>query len=360
MKALLNIYDKISEYRIRFPRLIDAKRELSIKYNNKQIPSITREQKHLINLFWKKECRYVGNINYKYLALYNRYNECFDSRYIPDNIYYSKIDTYYNNSIDCMAIDDKNMYDLYFPDVNQPNTIARKIKGNYLDAQYNFISIQDIIANIKERKNIIIKKAISSDGGNGIRFWNLNEGIELLQEYLSASYDYIVQEVIIQHPDISKLHSKSINSIRLLTLNRNNMISVLSGIIRMGVNGSKVDNGHSGGIFCGINDDGSLKDCAYKYMTGKRFEYMHPNGAVFSETTIPNYDKCKELVMSLSPRMSRVSNLTSWDLSVDLEGNPILIEVNLAYGGLFFHQMANGPIFGDMTQEILMEVFNKK
>lgn len=54
-----------------------------------------------------------------------------------------------------------------------------------------------------------------------------------------------------------------------------------------------------------------------------------------------------------------MSRLTSWDLSVDVEGNPVLIEVNLAYGGLFFHQITNGPVFGDLTEDIINEVIKK-
>lgn len=38
---------------------------------------------------------------------------------------------------------------------------------------------------------------------------------------------------------------------------------------------------------------------------------------------------------------------------------PVLIEANLCSGELDFHQLNNGPIFGDETKEILMEVFNR-
>ena len=129
----------------------------------------------------------------------------------------------------------------------------------------------------------------------------------------------------------------------------------------MGANGSNVDNGHSGGVFSGIDNSGRLKDCAYNYMTGRKFEKKHPTtGSVLSDSVIPNYEKCKELVVKLAPRLTSFSRLTSWDLSVDECGEPILIEVNLANGGLFFHQIANGPVFGDMTKEVIDEVIKMK
>ena len=51
--------------------------------------------------------------------------------------------------------------------------------------------------------------------------------------------------------------------------------------------------------------------------------------------------------------------LVSWDISVDEAGDPVLIETNLNYGELEFHQLCNGPVFGEDTRQILDEVFQK-
>lgn len=349
MNKLLRIYDKISLLRVKLPRIIDARKELSLKNNYLSIRKLTPQESAAVKSFW-------GGVkpNTKYLSLYNTHNTIFDPRYIPDDMYYSKIDLYFNNGVDCFALDDKNMYDLYFPHTKQPRTIIRKINGSFLDKDYHLISLDFAIEECKKERNIIIKKAICSNGGKSIVFWHTNEGTDILKDKLSASYDFIVQEIITQHPDIAKLHPTSINTIRILTLLFDDQVHILSAIIRMGANGSKVDNGHSGGVFCGIDKNGQLKDIAYTYMTGQRFERYHPTtGAVFSDCIIPNFDKCKKMIRELAPRISRVSRLTSWDLSITEDGSPTLIEVNLAYGGLFFHQITNGPVFGNMTKKII-------
>lgn len=122
-----------------------------------------------------------------------------------------------------------------------------------------------------------------------------------------------------------------------------------------------MDNGHSGGCFAGIRDDGRIKDVAYNYMTGERYLHKHPtSGTKFSDCVIPNFEACKSLVKDLDPRLSRVSRLTLWDLSVGEDGKPILLEVNLYWGGLFFHQIANGPVFGDKVVEIIRTILRKK
>lgn len=42
------------------------------------------------------------------------------------------------------------------------------------------------------------------------------------------------------------------------------------------------------------------------------------------------------------------------------EGEPVLLEANLKYGELRFHQLNNGPVFGESTDDILNEVFAHK
>lgn len=107
-----------------------------------------------------------------------------------------------------------------------------------------------------------------------------------------------------------------------------------------------------------IEDDGRLKDTAFTYMTGKRLNYVHPTtGAVFSESKIPNNDKCKALVKSLLPRIARLYSLTSWHLSFNEACKPILVELNLLSGGLFFHQITNGPVFGELRKNIINNIF---
>ena len=355
MNNIVEWYNWLGKLRVKIPRLVDSHKELSLKKKNFPYRKPTSEQLKVIREFW-------GDIkpNLKYLSLYNYHNDTFDPRYIPDDMYYGTIDAYFNNGIDCFALDDKNFYNLYFPDVSQPKTIARKNLGIYTDDSYNIITIEDVISRCLSEGSVIIKQSTLSNGGDNIVFWNKTNGIEYLRNVLLRYQNIIIQNIVEQHNEIGKVHPSSLNSIRMLTLTFDNQVHILSTIVRMGANGSNVDNGHSGGIFCGINDDGSFKKTAYTYMSGDRFDDIHPTTKVkFSDCRIPNFDKCKSVVTRLAPRLCRISRLTSWDLTVNKKGEPILIEVNLAYGGLFFHQICNGPVFGDMTERVLNEVFKR-
>lgn len=157
---------------------------------------------------------------------------------------------------------------------------------------------------------------------------------------------------------MSKLNESSVNTIRLLSfLDKNGKVKIYSSVVRMGVNNSKVDNASSGGITCGIEEDGRLKPIAYS-ANGQKFD-EHPNTHMkFNSIVIPNYSKLEELVQRLHIKLPHF-RLLSWDFAVDVENDPILIEVNLRYGELDFHQLNNGPVFGNDTKKILDEVFER-
>lgn len=281
----------------------------------------------------------------------------FDARYLPLDIQYCFIDDWFNDTRSAWALDDKNMYDLYFYDVNKPKTVARIVTNRFFDENYDELSIEQVVERCSECKSVILKPSIGKSGGTGIQFWSIIDGQDVLRKLLSERDNFIIQEVIRQHSEISKIYPDSINSVRIVTCHYNGNTNVLSSVIRMGVNGNRLDNASQGGLFCGINEDGTLKKYAYT-KTGEAVT-EHPQGSVFSGCRIPNFNKCKELVLHLSNRFIRISKLISWDLAIGEDGEPILIEVNLCYGGADIHQIANGPLFGDKTEEILDKVFRQ-
>ena len=124
----------------------------------------------------------------------------------------------------------------------------------------------------------------------------------------------------------------------------------------MGVDSGRVDNVTAGGISCGINNDGTLKKYATAYYTGEKFE-RHPQGFIFDGYKVPSYDKAVKLIMEAAPLIPHF-RLVSWDIAIDKEGEPVLIEANMRKGGINLNQFNNGPLFGELTEKILDEVFN--
>lgn len=313
-----------------------------------------------IDAFWERfmsaEVRSLL-INYKYYDIYNNVLAPGEElcHYMPDSFYQTFIDEYYTNPQHSFPCDDKNLYDLYFHDVNRPVTIFRKTNGFFLDGNYKEISLNNVIALCTDEEEVILKKGRFSMSGEGIMFWNGHQSEEALLKFLGESSDVVCQRIIKQHSELSRINPTSVNTIRIMTFVFAGQVHILSIVLRMGVNGARVDNACQGGIVCGVKSSGQLKDIAYNTY-GTRF-LKHPQGLSFESVTIPNFDECTDLVTILAKRFSSVSRLISWDLAVDESGHPLLIEFNLSFGELDFHQLCNGPIFGDMTEDVLNDVF---
>lgn len=315
---------------------------------------ISDKQKSEIRRFWKP---YLNTLkarlafDMRWFDVYNRTN-VFGAdltTYVPDGYYYAIIDKCLTNGIDAYTMDDKNLYDLYFHDINQPATIVRKVRGVYLDVDYNIISEDEAIEKCVNSKSVVIKPSVNAWAGKGIVFWHEEDGIQSLRKAFSEKGSVVVQDRIKQHEFMAQFTDSCVNTMRIVTLLWNNEIHITSSVLIMGGAAAKTNHLHGGGIVCGILPNGHLREIAFD---GNLNEYrQHPNGIVFANVRIPNYDKCVALVKKLAPRMIGISKLLNWDITLDQNGEPLLIEVNLTFGGSV--QIAAGPAFGNMTVEIL-------
>lgn len=317
---------------------------------------LTRAQKKEIKeLYGKYTC-----VNFTFHEFYTQKTGRFDKYYIPDDIYYDNIDRFYNDWKAAVYLDNKCYYDeWYFKGIGIPRTITKRTNGLWSvhkDGATSFVSDEEAY-NLISEYDCFVKQALSSCGGNGVK--KITKGTptnEIERVVASLKSDIVVQEAIVQSDEMSKLNPTSTNTVRVLSfLDSCGKAKVYSAIVRMGVKGSIVDNASSGGITCGIQPDGRLKDIAYA-SNGTSFEVHPSSGLKFSEVVIPNYSKLLALASELHKSFPHF-RLLSWDFALDKNNEPLVIEVNLCYGELDFHQLNNGPLFGGDTEKILEEVF---
>lgn len=340
-------------------RYKDGKRDLL-----KALPCakpISESQKKEIMDFW--EPFLVGKVakksfDIRWFDIYNRTNVFGNTLkyYIPDSFYYCVVDTFFSDRQAASVFDDKNMYDLYFRDVKQPSTICRKNGDVYLDSQYNIITEEKALSLCAESGNVILKPSVHACGGKGIEKWSpAKDNINDLKSKLCNRRNVVVQEFIKQHKVLADFNDSSVNTLRLVTLLFEGEVYLTTAVVIMGGKGALTNHLHSGGLVCGILPSGQLMSTAFD---GKLNQYeRHPNGIAFADCVIPNYDKCVEMVKRLAPRFSNISKLISWDITIDQDAEPVLIETNLTWGGSV--QIAGGPVFGEMTEKVLNEVKNK-
>lgn len=319
--------------------------------------SSNRKQRKAINKYWKK---YTSHNCSFFQILFSSINGTFDVRYIPYDLYITKIDPYLNKK-EFLALDNKCYYPMLF-DCKMPKTLFMKINNIYYDGNYSIITKDEAVDIILCYEEAIFKPATVSGGGRGIIFWERNASEieqrkqieEILDKKLNGIHSYVVQEIIKQHPDLAKIHGSSVNAIRVITLLINNEIKILSSVLRMGVSNERVDNLSRGGLACGIDDSGKLKSLAFS-ASAKKYQ-KHPDGIIFHNYEIPSFEKALKLA-AIQAQKFPYFRLIAWDIAIDDKGDPVLIEANFAKAGIDFMQYTNGPLFGEITSSILEEIF---
>ena len=125
----------------------------------------------------------------------------------------------------------------------------------------------------------------------------------------------------------------------------------ISSVVRFGNEGSYTDNKGTGGLSCGINQDGKMNGFA---IDSKMFKHTrHPYSKYqFKNTEIPNYQKIMDMVKKLHEELVYF-DYVSWDIGIKENGEPVVIEYNLGYQVIDLHQYHNGPIFEKYIDEIM-------
>lgn len=318
---------------------------------------MTEQQQKAIMDYWRRFHRRIDPVFHEF---YLQKTGEFFVNYIPDDLYYCEIDPYFNDWPAAGYMDNKCYYRLFLSDVRQPETLGLRINGIWFkecDGDLVGVTAEDVVSSMEEN-DCFLKQATHSLGGNGVRYIEKNRSPDEIRAKIAELYgDIIVQKRLIQSRTMSKLNPTSVNSVRVLSLlNTDGSVTIYSAVVRMGLNGSVVDNASKGGITCGVNPDGRLKSTAYT-AKGDVFTSNPNTGIGFEEIVVPSYAEIEETVRKVHPRFSHF-RLLSWDFALGEDDKPVLIEVNLCYGELDFHQLNNGPLFGDDTEKVLREVFD--
>lgn len=322
--------------------------------------SLTKQQKKSIDNLWIKN--YGKKIPYYWHRLYTSYTGVFDVNYFPE-IYYSTIlERYYDDEPVAKALEDKAQLDVFLLGEKGENvtveTIISNTSGHFYDGHHNLIHSDQVIEHLKDVGKVVIKPTRDTDSGRGIEILHIKNDInintnESLQSILGRfDSDYVVQRFIKTHESIRAIYPDSVNTIRIVTYICDDKINHFPLAMRIGSNGSNVDNIHSGGIVIGMDDNGVLKRYAFSEY-GLKFEKHPQTGVEFNGYQISSIREAIDLVENLHKRIPRLTFI-SWDVTVLENGKPVVLEMNTRNQSIWFPQMVNGQsAFGIHTEQMI-------
>lgn len=341
----------------RWTRKISGERKRINEFKKKpDIKPLTKDQEKQVRAFYK---------NYKipnmiFHSYFTDRSGVFYPEYIPQDIYVGYIDPYYNDVIGAKFLDNKCLYDMIFHGIPQCETILKRTNGIWLtgdNVPLDNENTSEIISN--EKNGVFVKEAQLTAGGNGVTYIPQEKlSFQKVREITdSIKTDVVIQRELRQHPDMSLLNNSSINTLRMYSiLGRDGEVTVYSSVVRMGIDGGKLDNYSAGGLTCGIQENGSLRKYGYN-KAGERMTEHPTSHTIFEGFVIPSYDEAVALVKKAHPMVAHYRSI-DWDIAIREDGTPVLIEANLSRGGIDSLQVNNGPLYGADTRKILDEVFN--
>lgn len=359
------------DYEKKYNRLLEETKKVKKLYLKQ---ALIKENKELLKKIggpfikdeeYKKEIvNYWENFNYIpkkfWFDIYCNRDKRINKYMLPADLYYNDIIPYLNNLSFWNALADKNYIDVLFGDVNRPKTICKNINGFYYDDRNRLIKETeaiDILYNYK--KEFIIKPTIDTSMGKNIIIIEdgFNNKKEVKAIFDTYNKNFICQETIKQHKDLSSLNPDCVNTIRVMSLLYNNKVYNVSCVIRVGDRNTTYLKTVKGNVTQGIGlevlENGRLAKKGI-YKSGKWIEDDY-YGNKLSSHIVPSMKKIQDLTKEIHIRVPHFKCI-GWDFSVDVNGNPVLIELNVS-PGINVQLMTGKPVFGKLTPIVLEKYF---
>lgn len=231
----------------------------------------------------------------------------------------------YNNRKEIGILSNKLEFDREFGDV-----IQRKFWTNDEDADLESFRA------FWEGRDEAMLKPLTLFQARGIRKIQAPENLdEAFREY-KESPQQLLEEVVIQHPAISEIYPDSVNTVRMVTLLKDDEFHVLCAFMKFGKDGGVVDNMIAGGMIAGVDEVNGIIETAAVDRDRHVYEF-HPNtGKAIKGFKIPNYDKVLELTEKALRKNDGI-NFVGWDVAV-CEDKAVIIEGN-SLPGLMAYQL---------------------
>lgn len=206
----------------------------------------------------------------------------------------------------------------------EDKALFNKLFDKYLNREWIYLdnNLEEFEKYLKGKKEVIVKP-LSLSCGKGVEKINVKDWkSEKLYDHLVKSGQLLVEDVAIQNKVLDKIYPNSVNTLRIVTLNK----KVVAALLRIGNYGNVVDNFNHGGMVTTIDiETGEVKYPAIDKECNVYETHPMTNTKIVG-TKIPMWKdviKLCEEACDVVPELGYVG----WDVCLG-EEKPFLIEGN--------------------------------
>lgn len=200
--------------------------------------------------------------------------------------------------------------------------------ADFVKREWCYLSQKEQALAFMSRHDVFMAKPLNGACGKGIEKIRMDQqsSPDAVWEQLSATGEYLLEEVIRQHPAVSAIYPDAINTVRTVTIRKDGVTHIICTYFRIGNNGRHVDNFNSGGMVAPVDEKtGIVKDRAID--KNKTLYAVHPmTGTPIQGFQFPDWEKAMDLVRQAAALIPEMGYL-GWDIAFS-ENGPLLVEGN--------------------------------
>ena len=173
----------------------------------------------------------------------------------------------------------------------------------------------------------IMYKPLEGSSGQGIVKYKKEDwqNLPLFMEQLSEAGPGILEEVVIQHPEMARMCPTSVNTVRIATLLGDKKEGIVYAFLRIG-NGRVMDNVDCGGMAARVDlETGTLLTVGADKQ-GNTFEKHPMTGTAIVGFQVPYFEEAKNMCLEAMQVVPQV-RFVAWDVAITEKG-PVFIEGN--------------------------------
>ena len=319
---------------------------LTKRFQKLDLPKLTSEEKRKIKSTWPGIHFY--DMDFVHARIFKKIHGF--SPYYLGPCWYNEIRAKMNPSEQLLALENKALCDVYFPQMSFPDVYVRSLNGSFFDREMNYISKEEAKRILIEKENFVIKPSLCTNQGFGVKKVSMcSDSKELDAIFEDEGKDFIAQEVLRQAPELERLNPTSLNCFRVTTMFMNNKFG-FSTCLKVGKKGAERDNWNTG-YWVKVTDDG--KCCKYGYDYNMDSVEKTDNGIIFENLVMPEYHKMISHLESMHRKIFPNCGVIGWDVTIDKDYEVRIIEYNISDPGTNIEQFVCGDFFKPFKNEML-------